>query len=61
MCVSERECVCVCVAFCRELVLHRLEFLYSKCALNTEDVGDDAGSLSQCYQDQSLNAPENTC
>lgn len=53
--------MCVCVAFCRELVLHRLEFLYSKCALNTEDVGDDAGSLSQCYQDQSLNAPENTC
>lgn len=54
-------CVCVCVAFCSELVLHRLEFLYNKRALNAEDVGDDAGSLSQCYQDRSLNAPENTC
>lgn len=39
--------------FCVEFVLHREDFLCSECVFEAEDVGDDADSLSQCYQDQS--------
>ena len=54
--------LCVCV-FCSEGVLHTeelLEVCVCVCVCGAEDV---AGSLSQCYQDQSsgLNAPRGTC